>query len=110
MFFNVKACSPELKAEVAAVVMEPGLAHVCLITDQMTLVKARIQKKVPKNKYGKQDKATVRACFVCVSIFSFLDADLEDLSGASNTLFRPSFLMQFIMHCMSEFPWTESSA
>jgi len=38
------------KAEIAAVVLHEGLAHVCLITPYMTQTRARIERKMPKKK------------------------------------------------------------
>ena len=46
------ACDPSGKAELAAVVMQDGLAHVCLITSSMTFTKSRIERTVPKKKAG----------------------------------------------------------
>lgn len=43
---------PMKKAEVAAVVMQEGLAHVCLIKSSMTKTCARIEKTMPKKKFG----------------------------------------------------------
>lgn len=37
-----EACDPVKQAEVAAVVMQPGLANVCLLTSAMTIVRQRI--------------------------------------------------------------------
>lgn len=37
-----EACDPVRQAEVAAVVMQPGLANVCLLTSAMTIVRQRI--------------------------------------------------------------------
>lgn len=42
------ACDPVRGSEIAAVVMQEGLAHVCLITPSMTLTMARIEKKIVK--------------------------------------------------------------
>jgi protein pelota len=52
------------KAELAAIVMQEGLAHVCLVTPFMTQTRARIERKMPKKKDGgeKYDKA-VKAFF-----------------------------------------------
>jgi protein pelota len=47
-----EACQPERSAEVAAVVMQPGLAHVCLVTGSLTITKARIDKSIPKKRTG----------------------------------------------------------
>ncbi|KAI8905047.1 eRF1 domain 1-domain-containing protein [Gorgonomyces haynaldii] len=40
------------RAEIAAVVLEEGLANVCLITETMTIVKQRIESSVPKKRRG----------------------------------------------------------
>ncbi len=45
-----EACNQGLNADVAAVVMHEGLAHVCLLTKSMTLTKARIERKMPKKR------------------------------------------------------------
>lgn len=43
-----KACDPKKGSEMAAVVMQEGLAHVCLITALMTQTLAKIEKKLGK--------------------------------------------------------------
>ena len=40
------------KADVAAVVMQEGLAHVCLVTAFMTLVRAKIDMNIPRKRKG----------------------------------------------------------
>ncbi|QPG73863.1 hypothetical protein FOA43_001178 [Brettanomyces nanus] len=55
-----KACSIESKAEVGAVVLEEGVAHICLLTDSMTVIRSKIQKSIPKKRRGdssQHDKA-----------------------------------------------------
>jgi stalled ribosome rescue protein Dom34 len=53
------ACNPTKKAELAAVVMQEGLANVCLITSSMTVVKAKVERRIP-------NKSQVRrSCIVC---------------------------------------------
>jgi putative translation factor pelota len=47
-----EACHPELAAEVAAIVMQPGLAHLCLVTGSITVTKARIDVSIPKKRTG----------------------------------------------------------
>ena len=44
------ACDPSKKAKLAAIVMQAGLAHVCLITNNLTLVRAKIEKSLPKKR------------------------------------------------------------
>lgn len=45
-----KCCDIKQKARLAAVVMEKGLANVCLITNNLTLVRATIEKSFPKKR------------------------------------------------------------
>ncbi|KAJ3443582.1 protein pelota [Anaeramoeba flamelloides] len=44
------ACNPFKTAEIGAVIMSEGLAHICLITDSMTHVKQKIEKSIPKKR------------------------------------------------------------
>lgn len=46
------ACDPIQHADVAAVVMQEGLAHICLITSSMTLVRAKIDQCIPRKRKG----------------------------------------------------------
>jgi protein pelota len=52
-----EAANPERQAEVAAVVMHAGLAHVCLVTGALTITKARIDKNIPKKRTGSSQNA-----------------------------------------------------
>lgn len=46
------ACDPTQNADVAAVIMQEGLAHVCLITCSMTLVRTKIDVTIPRKRKG----------------------------------------------------------
>ncbi|GLV32319.1 pelota [Carabus blaptoides fortunei] len=46
------ACDPMQNADVAAVIMQEGLAHVCLITPSMTLVRSKIDVTIPRKRKG----------------------------------------------------------
>lgn len=46
------ACDPAQHADLAAVVMQEGLAHVCLVTSNMTLVRAKIDVNIPRKRKG----------------------------------------------------------
>ncbi|XP_057322452.1 protein pelota [Microplitis mediator] len=46
------ACDPTQNADVAAVVMQEGIAHVCLITSNMTIVRAKIDQVIPRKRKG----------------------------------------------------------
>jgi len=54
-----EATHPERQAEIAAVVMQNGLAHVCLVTGNLTITRARIEVNIPKKRTGssQHDKA-----------------------------------------------------
>nr|CAG4650197.1 EOG090X07BV [Sida crystallina] len=46
------ACDPSQNADMAAVVMQEGIAHVCLLTGAMTLVRAKIDVGIPRKRKG----------------------------------------------------------
>lgn len=39
-------------AEIAAVVMQEGLANICLVTSSMTIVRAKIEVAIPRKRKG----------------------------------------------------------
>jgi protein pelota len=57
-----EATNPERQAEVAAAVMQPGLAHVCLVAGALTVTRARVEVNIPKKRTGSSghEKATKR--------------------------------------------------
>lgn len=46
------ATDPTRYADVGAIVLAEGLAHVCLITSSMTIVRARIEHAIPRKRRG----------------------------------------------------------
>jgi protein pelota len=56
------ATDPSTSAELAAVVMQPGLANLCVITTHMTIVLSKIETTIPKKGLigSKHEKAKVR--------------------------------------------------
>merc|ERR1712170_36807 len=40
------------KADLAAVIMQDGLAHVCLVLNSMTVLKSKIDMSIPKKRKG----------------------------------------------------------
>lgn len=46
------ACDPTQNADVAAVIMQEGLAHICLITASMTLVRMKVDVAIPRKRKG----------------------------------------------------------
>lgn len=47
-----KSCSVEEKAEVGAVVLQEGVAHICLITENMTVLRQKVEKSIARKKRG----------------------------------------------------------
>ncbi|EFA12200.1 protein pelota [Tribolium castaneum] len=44
------ACDPTKSADLAAVIMQDGLAQICLITSSMTIVRAKIEASIPRKR------------------------------------------------------------
>jgi len=47
-----QACDPSKMADIAAIVMQEGLAHVCLVTPSMTIVRAKVDTPIPRKRRG----------------------------------------------------------
>ena len=47
-----EACNPERGAEIAALAMQPGLAHLCLVTGSVTVTKSKVETNIPKKRAG----------------------------------------------------------
>ena len=47
-----QACDATQKADVAAVVMQEGLANVVLVTPAMTLLRAKVEVTIPRKRRG----------------------------------------------------------
>lgn len=47
-----QACDPAQKADVAAVVMQEGLANLVLVTPAMTLLRAKVEVTIPRKRRG----------------------------------------------------------
>jgi len=45
-----EACNPERQADICGLVMQPGLAHLCLVTGSITITKAKIEMAIPKKR------------------------------------------------------------
>lgn len=46
------ACDVTQHADLGAVIMQEGLAHICLITSSMTLVRSKVEVNVPRKRKG----------------------------------------------------------
>eukprot|EP00939_MAST-03C_sp_MAST-3C-sp1_P003138 g3138.t1 len=91
------ACDVGRTADLAAVVMQNGLAYVCLITPHMTVTKAKIEQTIPKKGRGsttQHDKA-VRRFYEAVlqSVIRHVDFDVvKCLLVASPGFIKESFM------------------
>jgi len=57
-----QALDPSTKAEVAAILMQEGLANICIVTSVMTLVRAKVEVNIPRKRKGAsgRDKAVLK--------------------------------------------------
>ena len=61
-----EASDPAAKADMAAIVMQEGLAHVCLVTSSMTVTRSRIERRMPKKGQVEHiDHVTFKRLSVC---------------------------------------------
>lgn len=44
------ACNPENKSEMAAIALQEGIAHICILTNSSTILKHKIEYSIPKKK------------------------------------------------------------
>ncbi|KAF1980864.1 translation release factor eRF1 [Aulographum hederae CBS 113979] len=51
-----EACKPERSAELWAIVMQDGLANICVVTPYQTLVKQKVEVSIPKKRIGGVDQ------------------------------------------------------
>ncbi|CAI5755590.1 unnamed protein product [Candida verbasci] len=67
-------CSIEKKADIGAVVFQEGVAHLCYVTNQMTVLQAKIEKSIPRknNEYGTRDLDKAMNSFYNMIIASML--------------------------------------
>ena len=47
-----EACDIANRSDIAAIVLQPGLAHICLVTDAMTVIRQKIEVTIPKKRRG----------------------------------------------------------
>lgn len=98
-----EACDPTRQADVAAVVMQEGLAHVCLITPSTTLVRGKIDLVIPKKRGdGKvsQHKKGMERFYsqVMQAIERHVKFDIVKCVILASPGFLKDELFQYIMH------------
>ena len=73
------SCDVSKKADLAALIMQPGLAHLCLITSHMTVTRAKIEKSIPRKRQGRSghDKAIQQFYKACMTaIYNHIDFNI----------------------------------
>lgn len=67
-------CSIEKKADIGAVILEEGVAHICYVTDSMTVMKAKVEKSIPRknSEYGTKDLDKAMNTFLTMVVETML--------------------------------------
>ena len=78
-----EACNPDKQAELAAVVMHSGLAHVCLVSGSLTITKARIETNIPKKRTGSSNNTKAIAKFY-ESVYQALLRHVSECAGGNS--------------------------
>ncbi|KAA8499570.1 Protein pelota-like [Porphyridium purpureum] len=96
-----EACNPARGADAAALIMQEGLAHLCLLCPSMTITRARIEVNIPrkgKNALYNRDKALER--FFDATMRAILNhIELEEIKAfiiASPGFLKDSFFKYFM--------------
>ncbi|KRY70751.1 Protein pelota -like protein [Trichinella pseudospiralis] len=98
-----EACNASSEADLAAVVMQDGLAHICLITNTMTISRAKITKSIPqKNRYNaSQRQVAFKKFFEAVKAALLLNVNFDIVKCV--LIASPGFLRdQFFAYLYSE--------
>merc|ERR1711892_312689 len=95
-----EACDLQGKAEVGAVVMQEGLAHVCLVLSSLTIVKAKIQLAIPQKRRPDKYKEAMGKFFKKIVAAVELHLDLEKLKCV--LIASPGFVRdEFLAHILA---------
>ena len=90
------SCDVSKKADLAAIILQPGLAHLCLITSHMTVTRAKIEKSIPRKRQGRSghDKAVEQFYKACMNAINLhIDFDIvECVLVGSPGFFKDDFM------------------
>lgn len=70
------ACDVSQKADVAAIIMQEGIAHICLITSNMTLVRSKIDIAIPRKRKNNPSQHEKVRIIVKISSHEFFYVNL----------------------------------
>ena len=78
----IKECSNvEQTADVAAFVMDEGVAHLCYIKNNATYIKSKLEKNIPKKKSGSEFHDKSMRQFFEICFVALMTVDLEKIKG-----------------------------
>ena len=98
-----KACDVAQQADVAAIVMQEGLAHICLITEHMTVLRQRIDMIIPKKRRGDTSQHEKHLNKFFEAIFQALLRHINFTIIKCLVIASPGFVKdQFFDYCMRE--------
>jgi len=100
------ASDPSKSADLSVIVMEHGLAHLCLITSEMTITKAKIEKSIPRKRIGsssRHDKAILKFYdLIIISILRHIDFNIcKCCILASPAFIKDDFLEYMMKKCVN---------
>ena len=94
-----EASDPGAKADVACIVIQEGLAHVCLVTRAMTVTKSRIERRIPKKAGGVQYEKAMTDFFddIYNAILKHINFDIIQCVLVGSPGFLREDFMQFMI-------------
>lgn len=103
-------CSVEKKADIGAVVLEEGVAHLCYVTDSMTVMQSKIEKSIPrKNRINgtKDMEKAMQSFFKMITDTMIRNFDFERLRVI--LLASPGFIARSLMDYIIDYCTKEAS-
>lgn len=74
------ACDATKQADLGAIVMQEGMAHVCLVTSSMTIVRAKIEVNIPRKRRGNCSQHDKVLVFIDLPVFNALRLNLKNIA------------------------------
>lgn len=74
------ACDATKQADLGAIVMQEGMAHICLVTSSMTIVRAKIEVNIPRKRRGNCSQHDKVLVFINLPVLSALRLNLKKIA------------------------------
>ncbi|KAI9669269.1 MAG: Translation factor pelota [Trizodia sp. TS-e1964] len=85
------AIDPQKRADIGAVVMQEGLAHICLITEHQTILRQRVEAPIPRKRGGKGTEHDSNLTKFFQQVLATLQRDIDLSSPKPILLASPGF-------------------